>query len=60
MTRDEAIEQALKKDTLVKALAYVCVWECDRAIRVAREQEQYDTTFNYLIAEVLNKYKDYS
>lgn len=33
MNLEEAIDRALKKQTLVKALAFMAIWESERAIR---------------------------
>jgi len=35
MTFDAAVERALQEPTLVEALTWIAVWDCDRAVRQA-------------------------
>jgi hypothetical protein len=63
MNFQEAIERAIQEPTLVKALTWICGWECDRAIDQARFRygsgangAGWDTCFELCINEVMLTY----
>jgi hypothetical protein len=73
MSFSAAIDRALQEPTLVKALSYISLWECERVIPVARrflnDEENgnaergpngqgWDTCFEYLIKEVIRKWNE--
>ncbi len=64
MNVKEAVERACQEPTLVEALSFICVWECERAIKQARENygsgangAGWDTCFKYAIQLVMDEYE---
>jgi hypothetical protein len=60
---DQAVAEACKQPTLVKALDWICVWECERAIDQAKnrpgtgaEGKGWDTCFELCIQRVMVGY----
>ena len=63
----EAVEKACEQPTLIDALSWISVWECERVIPEAHkflngEKERggngqgWDTCFRFLIHEVMQRY----
>lgn len=40
MNLDEAVKKACEEPTLLGALSYICVWDCDRAVRQALDHQR--------------------
>ena len=66
---DIAVERACQEPTLVDALAWIALWECERVIPVARavlgdgprvggDGRGWDTCFHLLIDRVLKAWRD--
>lgn len=53
MNATEAVSRAVEEPTLAKALSWICVWECERAIRQAKSNPQWETCFEYCIKAVM-------
>ena len=53
MDIDEAVKKACEKDTLIDALTFICVWESERIVKQARENEQWETCFKVCLSRVL-------
>jgi len=53
---EEAVIKACQEPTLLDALAWICVWENDRAVKQAREHEQWGTCFKLCLSKVMNLY----
>lgn len=51
------IDRACQEPTLVKALAYIALWESERIVRWAREHDQWDSCFEFLIGQVMERYR---
>lgn len=63
MNINEAVNEALKQPTLIKALSYICTWENERAVKQAIENPgsgangaQWDTCFEICISRVMEAY----
>lgn len=66
MNLQEAVERACSEPTLVDALAWIAVWEADRAVKQALRNEktaqrgpdgrQWDTCFKLAFQWVLERY----
>ena len=62
MNIDQAVEKACKEPTLLDALTWICVWECERAIKQAKKElrdsngKGWDTCFKVCLKNVLEKY----
>jgi hypothetical protein len=63
MNIDEATKRACEEPTLLEALTYICLWECERAIHQARfnygsgaNGAGWDTCFKVCIKNVFEKY----
>ena len=67
MSFQELIDDACKEDTLIKAMAYVAIWESERvldeAVKVMRGEKPRDadgqgwsTCFEFLFKEVMEQY----
>ena len=57
MNIDEAVERACKEPTLLDALAWICVWESERAIEQALKGARWDTCFKLCLNRVLDSYE---
>jgi hypothetical protein len=66
-TFSDAITRACEESTLVDALSWIALWECERVIPVAHKhmpgneklgsyERGWDTCFNYLFKEVMEEY----
>jgi hypothetical protein len=53
----EASKEACKQPTLVEALTWIAIWESERIVRQARENETWETCFRVCFERVM---KDYS
>lgn len=54
MNVDEAVKKACEQKTLVDALTYIAIWECDRAVQQAlHSQGLYETCFEVCLSKVL-------
>jgi hypothetical protein len=69
MNINEAVERACQEPTLDDALSWICVWECERAIRQAKEFFEtgistaspgagWDTCFHVCITEVRKRWAE--
>jgi hypothetical protein len=68
MNMHEAVEEACKQPTLVDALSWIAVWECERAIAQAKkffetgrrtgDGKCWDTCFKYCIQHVMVAYSN--
>jgi hypothetical protein len=67
MVLDEAVRTACEQPSLVDALSWIAVWECERAIRQAREFDRtgiktagnggcWDTCFKTCFEQVIYHY----
>ena len=67
MNFTEAIDRACKEPTLVEALSWISLWECERVIPIAHEfklgnkiagpdGQGWDTCFKFLLQEVMEAY----
>jgi hypothetical protein len=63
----DAIDLACREPTLIKALAFIALWECERVVSQAHKhlskqtpdhlgEQGWDTFFEYLIKEVMEQY----
>jgi len=70
MNIDEAVIEACKQPTLVDALSYIAVWECERAIKQARgffqtgestasDGKSWDTCFKVCFEKVMRAYSKF-
>jgi hypothetical protein len=55
MDTTKAVEKACKKPSLLEALTWICIWESERVVKQARENETWDTCFRYLINKVMKQ-----
>lgn len=53
MNLQEAVAEAITRPTLLDALSWIAVWECDRAVRQACTSGGYDTCFRRSFDELL-------
>jgi len=56
MDIDQAVKRACEESTLLNALTWICVWESERIVKQARENEQWETCFNVCLKLVTDKY----
>lgn len=67
MNAQQAVDRACEEPTLLEALSWIAVWECERVIPVAHSflnggkprgynGQGWDTCFKYLIKEVMEQY----
>lgn len=67
MNFTEAIDKACEESTLLNALSWISVWECERVIPVAHSflngeknhgpnNQGWDTCFKFLLKEVMEQY----
>jgi hypothetical protein len=66
MTIDQAIDRACQEPTLVDALSWICLWECERVVAQAlrnvpnnirdADGKSWDTCFGYCIRLVMDAY----
>ena len=59
MNVTETLDRAMKEETLADALSVACIWECERAISQAKENnyEGWETCFKHVITQVLEKWE---
>lgn len=68
MNLQEAVQRSCEESTLVDALSWIAVWECERAIQQARkffdtgistasDGKGWDTCFKLCFKEVMANYK---
>lgn len=50
----KALDLALKESSIDKAVSFICIWECERALAQARKNDfkYWDTCFEYVIYNV--------
>lgn len=63
MNITEAVQRACEEPTLADALSWICIWECERVLAQAKQQQEtgvstaavgnYDTCFKVCIQQVL-------
>ena len=68
MNHIEAVDRACEEPTLLDALSWIAVWECERVIPVAHRylndesrwhntgEQGWDTCFKFLIKETMEQY----
>ncbi len=55
MNIEQAVERACQEPTLKEALAWICVWECERVVEKAvRGRTDIETFFGFCIGEVVD------
>jgi len=57
MNITEATKRACQEPTLLDALSFICVWESERVVKQARENEQWETCFKVCLESVLDNFK---
>lgn len=57
MNIDGAVERACQEKTLLEALVWIAVWENDRAVQQARENETWETCFKLCFQRVMDAYR---
>lgn len=57
MNVSEAVERACEEPTLIDALSWICVWESERVIKQAEQNECWETLFKHCIQLVMEKYE---
>lgn len=55
-TLDNLVLRATLEPTLEKALSWIAVWECDRAVSQARKNTTWETCFELLFKRVLESH----
>lgn len=58
MNIDDAIAEALKRDSLLDAQVYMCIWETERIVEQARKNPIWDTCFTRVLREVTKAWSD--
>ena len=67
MKLNELLKLACKEPTLIKALAFGCLWESERVVKQAHKNltnntpdidgKMWDTCFEYVIEQIMENYK---
>jgi len=68
MKQGEILKRACEEPTLIKALSFACLCECERAIKQAHKNltdntpdvdgKMWDTCFEFVISQVMENYKE--
>lgn len=56
MNLTQALDRAMREDTLADALTFLAVWETERVVVQARANEQWDTCFKFLFKRALERW----
>ncbi|MCK5397780.1 MAG: hypothetical protein KAJ33_05990 [Thermoplasmata archaeon] len=56
MNITQATKRACEEPTLLDALSWICIWESERVVRQARENEQWETCFHVCLKSVMESY----
>lgn len=56
MNIGDAVKRACKEPTLLDALTWICIWESERVVRQARQNEQWGTCFKICLKSVMDAF----
>ena len=57
MNIDKAVSVACAEPTLLDALTWIAIWECERAIKQAKNNPTWETCFKRALDQVLKQYQ---
>jgi len=56
MNITEAVNRACEEPTLLDAQSWICIWECERVVKQARANPQWETCFKVCLKLVTEEY----